>query len=89
MSGEEAAEIFYDAERFNLKNATPKRIQKTLFGVGGVQSLDGEAHSHRRKLFLLPMTSTQQNRLVNLVMEKWLDSVKNWEGVEKVVLFDV
>jgi len=89
MSGEESAKIFYDSELFIRKNATPKRIQKTLFGVGGVQSLDGEAHAHRKKLFLSLMTSTQQIRLANLVMEKWLDSVKNWEGVEKVVLFDV
>jgi fatty-acid peroxygenase len=89
MSGEEAAKIFYNSELFIRKNATPKRIQKTLFGVGGVQSLDGEAHAHRKKLFLSLMTSTQQIRLANLVMEKWLDSVKNCEGVEKVVLFDV
>ena len=42
MTGEEAAKIFYDPELFYRNGATPKRVQKTLFGVGAIQSLDGE-----------------------------------------------
>ena len=36
MTGEEAAKIFYDPELFYRNGATPKRVQKTLFGVGAM-----------------------------------------------------
>src|SRR5690606_10190120 len=52
LHGKEAASIFYDTERFQRKGATPKRIQKTLFGEGGVQTLDKEAHRHRKEAFM-------------------------------------
>jgi fatty-acid peroxygenase len=32
MTGEEAAAVFYDPERFIKNGAVPKHIQKTLFG---------------------------------------------------------
>lgn len=44
MSGPEVAELFYDGSRFTRHGAAPQRLQKTLFGKGGVQGLDGEAH---------------------------------------------
>ena len=56
MSGEEAAKLFYDPELFVKKDAVPKRVQKTLFGVGGIQTMDGEAHIHRKLLFMSLMT---------------------------------
>ena len=37
MTGPESAELFYDQSRFMRQGATPGRIQKTLFGRGGVQ----------------------------------------------------
>ena len=56
MTGPEAAELFYDEERFVRRGATPGRIQKTLFGRGGVQGLDDEAHRHRKQMFMALMT---------------------------------
>lgn len=44
MSGEEAARLFYDESRFQRAHAAPRMLQKTLFGQGGVQGLDGAAH---------------------------------------------
>lgn len=37
MTGEEAARVFYDTERFIRKGAAPRRVKATLFGFGGVQ----------------------------------------------------
>lgn len=88
ISGGEAAKIFYDPELFYRKDATPKRVQKTLFGVGAIQSMDGKAHIHRKKLFMSLMTSSYQNQLAKLVMEKLQSSVEKWEGEENIVLFD-
>lgn len=40
MTGPEAVRLFYDPRRFVRRSATPKAIQKTLLGEGGVQGLD-------------------------------------------------
>lgn len=52
MRGEEAVELFYDDELFTRKNAAPKQLRRMLFGEGGVQGLEGEAHQQRKALFL-------------------------------------
>jgi fatty-acid peroxygenase len=88
ISGEEATKIFYDPELFYRKDVTPKRVQKTLFGVGAIQSMDGKAHIHRKQLFMSLMTPSYQNQLVKFVMEKLQNSVEKWEGEEKIILFD-
>lgn len=88
MRGEEAAKMFYDPERFQRTGAAPKRVQKTLFGMNAVQGMDGEAHTHRKLLFMSLMTPPHQKRLAELTMEQWQASISKWEGAEKVVLFD-
>jgi len=86
MSGEEAAKVFYDTERFQRNGAAPKRVQKTLFGMKAIQTMDGEKHIWRKRLFL--QLVTQPKQLAELVMEKWQTSVDRWEGLGKIVLFD-
>jgi fatty-acid peroxygenase len=88
MSGEESAKVFYDSERFQRNDAVPKRVQKTLFGVDAIQTMDGEAHIHRKLLFMSLMTPPHQKRLAKLVMEQWQAAFSKWERVEQVVLFD-
>ena len=88
MSGKEAAEIFYDTDRFQRYNATPKRVQKTLFGVNAIQSMDGEAHIHRKRFFMSLMKPQQQKRLSQLTMEQWQALINKWGNMKKVVLFD-
>jgi fatty-acid peroxygenase len=88
MSGEEAAKVFYDSEKFQRSGAAPKRVQKTIFGVNAIQTMDGEAHIHRKLLFISLMTPPHQKRLANLAMEQWEASAVKWEAVEEVVLFE-
>lgn len=88
MSGEEAARVFYDTEKFQRHGAAPKRVQETLFGVNGIQTMDGEAHIHRKLMFMSLMTPKHQKRLAELASEQWQASITRWEVVEKVVLFD-
>lgn len=88
MSGEEAAKVFYDRERFQRNGAAPKRVQKTIFGVNAIQTMDGDAHIHRKLLFMSLMTPLHQNRLAKLTMDQWQASVSNWKTADKVVLFD-
>ncbi|WP_406621955.1 cytochrome P450 [Bacillus atrophaeus] len=88
MSGEEAAKIFYDPERMKRNGALPKRLLKTLFGVDAIQTMDGDAHTHRKLLFMSLMTPPHQKRLAELAMEQWLAALSKWEGAEKVELFE-
>lgn len=56
LHGEQAAQLFYDQERFERRGAAPARAQKTLLGEGGVQGLDDEAHRVRKQMFMSLMT---------------------------------
>lgn len=89
IGGEEAAKLFYDSEKFQRNGAAPKRVQRTLTGVGGVQSLDGDLHTHRKALFLSLLTPHHQKRLIELVDKQWRRAAERWETANgNVVLFE-
>lgn len=88
ISGEEATKIFYDSELFKRNGATPKRIQKTLFGVNAIQTMDDEAHLHRKQLFMSLTAPIHQKQLAKLTTEKWQASINKREDADEVVLFD-
>lgn len=88
MSGPEAAEIFYDQDRFMRSGAMPDRIQKTLFGQGGVQGLDDEAHRHRKQMFMSLMTPERIGRLTEITAGWWRIYAQRWTTMDKVVLYD-
>ena len=87
FKGEEAAKVFYDPEKFTRKDAAPKRLQKTLFGRGGVQGMDGEVHRHRKQMFMSLMTEEGIQQLADLTKEQWHLYAQKWSKLDKVVLF--
>jgi len=88
MRGEAAARLFYDRERFARAGVTPDLVQDTLFGRGGVQGLDDEAHRHRKQIFMSLMTPENIQRLVGLVDEAWGNALVRWEDEEQMALLD-
>jgi fatty-acid peroxygenase len=88
ISGKEAAKMFYDSERFKRQGAVPKRVQKTLFGLNAIQGMDGEAHAHRKLLFMSLMTPPHQKYLAKLTIEKLEERISKWENSDEVVLFN-
>jgi len=88
ISGKEAAKLFYNAILMKKKGALPKRIQKTLFGVNAIQTMDGRRHLHRKKLFMTIMNQEEQDRLSKITTEKWQEAISRWEGASQVVLYD-
>jgi fatty-acid peroxygenase len=88
MSGPEAAELFYDEGRFVRSGAMPQRVQKTLFGIGGVQGLDGEAHRHRKQMFMSLMTPERIKRLAENNAKAWHAFARKWQVSEQIVLYD-
>jgi fatty-acid peroxygenase len=88
ISGEEAASIFYDPKRFIRKGAIPIRVQKTLLGEGGVQTLDNGAHSHRKAMFMSLMTQESIRNLMDIIAQEWQNYIGKWEKMDQVVLFE-
>lgn len=86
MLGAEAAQIFYDNERIQREGTPPLRVQATMFGRGGVQSLDGEAHRARKQLFIQLLDRDSVMRMVSLFEQALVAAVPTWTG--RIVLFD-
>jgi fatty-acid peroxygenase len=63
-------------------------LQKTLLGVGGVQSLDGAAHQHRKAMFLALMTSGRIHDLAEIFRNELLAELAQWQSQDRVVLYD-
>lgn len=80
--------MFYDPNRFIRHGAMPMRVQKTLTGQNGVQSLDDQAHRHRKQMFLSLLSPDKINGLIDLATAQWHRSAKQWQNMEKVILFN-
>ncbi|MDU6359890.1 MAG: cytochrome P450 [Clostridiales bacterium] len=88
ISGKHAAKLFYNEELFQRKGALPKRIQKTLFGVNAIQTMDDERHRHRRLFFLDLLNEAGQKRLVSITKIKWQMALRRWQATDEIVLLD-
>ncbi len=88
MRGNEAAELFYNTEYFERKKVAPNFVKSTLFGHGGVQGLDGEAHRHRKQMFMSLMGREDLARIVEITKGKWIEYAKKWEDQDQAVLFN-
>lgn len=88
MIGEEAAEIFYDPEKFQRKDATPNRVVQTLFGKNSVQTLDDEEHRDRKEMLMSVMTPDQLNNLLDITKMQWEQSLDKWSQMDKIVFYE-
>jgi fatty-acid peroxygenase len=87
LSGAAGAALFYDETRFQRTGAVPRRIQTTLMGEHGIQTLDGAAHCHRKALFMSVMTPGSLHQFTTQLAENWRAYLRRWEQLEEVVLF--
>lgn len=88
MYGKEAAELFYDPERFIRRGAMPMRIRKTLVGRGGVQGLDGDTHRHRKQMFISLVSDERVAALVAETENRWRRAAEDWTRRDRIVLYD-
>jgi len=87
LHGAEAAELFYDAERFQRSGAAPEPLRATLFGKGTVQSLDGEMHRQRKALFIAATTPASIDALLAETRSAWRRVVPKSPGIGPVSLY--
>jgi fatty-acid peroxygenase len=88
MTGPTLAQIFHDPERFQRAGAAPEPLQATLLGKGGVQTLDGEAHRHRKQMFMSLMTPASIQYLVTRAVDEMRLHAAKWEMAGLLVLYD-
>ncbi len=88
VRGPDAVRFFYDERNVHRHGALPGPILDTLFGRGGVQTLDGAAHRARRELFLPLMSAEAVDGLTASVGEAWDRAVADWSRRGRLVLLD-
>lgn len=87
MVGANAAELFYDQDKFIRRGAVPNRILHSLLGKGGVHGLDDGMHRNRKRMFMSLMDEESLARLSRITRRVWSEAIIQWENQERVILF--
>src|SRR5699024_8151120 len=82
------AELFYDNTRFRRSDAAPARVNKTLFGEGGVQGLDGDAHKNRKAMFMSLMDNKAMDEIERLTERYWHEFFADINEFDTVELYE-
>ncbi len=88
MSGRDAAQVFYDTDMFKREDAAPNRLVQTLFGKNGVQTLDGEAHRHRKQMHMSVMHEQNVEKFKEISVQYWEKALDEWSKKEDIILYD-
>lgn len=78
--GPEGARLLYERPEIKRAHAVPGRIQKTLFGEGGVQGLDDRQHRHRKDMFMRIMEPERLKELGEITSATLRRHSQNWFG---------
>lgn len=88
LTGSKCAELFYDNARFRRSDAAPSRINKTLFGEGGVQGLDGEAHERRKAMFMSLMDKKDMDEIGEMTKKYWREYFESKDSNDTIELYE-
>ncbi len=61
-------------------------LKKTLIGQGGIQGLDGEAHRHRKRMFMQLLDAGAVEELAGLTEQGWHRAIDNWQSCGDICL---
>lgn len=84
--GEEAARMFYHPGRFTRRGALPPTTLMLLQDKGSVQTLDGQAHRHRKHMFMSLMSPESVQKLMDIAADQWHSRLAEWAGLDEIVL---
>ena len=63
--------FFYDQTMFRRRDAYPRPLANTQFGKGAVHVHDGEAHLHRKAMFLRLLSPQHAVSIGEITDELW------------------
>ena len=90
IRGRDAAEFFYGGEHFTRQHAMPPSVTSLLQGTRSVQALDGDAHAHRKRLFMDLMHEDSLERIEAAFRRCWSERFERWsaDGKPRLVLHE-
>lgn len=88
VAGVEGVRSFYDESEVQRQGAVPRLLRRTLFGEGAVHGLDGEAHRHRKAMFLALLTPQAAASIAALAAQRWDAWAADRSPGQRVVLLD-
>ena len=88
LSGAEAVRTFYDTALIQRAGALPRPLRDTVFGHGGVQHLDGDAHRHRKAMHMSLMTEPEIARLASICEAHFEAYAERWSRQSRIVLLN-
>ena len=80
MRGREASAVFGDHRRMSRAGAIPRSVMHLLQDEGSVQSLEGEAHHHRKAVFLHLLDDEGAARLADASGREWEAAARRASG---------
>lgn len=87
MRGSDAARFFYEQGRFNRTASFPPSVTHLLQDKKSVQSLEGDAHRHRKSLFTHALAGPEAMRELNVAVEReWMKAAQSWPHYDRVSL---
>ncbi len=88
MRGRDAAEIFYDQDRFYRAGAVVPRAEIVLTGRGGVQGLDHEPHHHRKAMFTSVVGPHTATDVADRCVAEWRKRAQRWAKQDSVNFYN-
>ncbi|SFL34345.1 cytochrome P450 [Geodermatophilus ruber] len=88
IEGPDAARFLYDEDHVRRAGAIPEPVRATLFGEGGVHTLDGPAHRARKAMFVALLMGEGIEPLVERAVAGWDAAVPGWARQERIVLLE-
>lgn len=87
MLGKEATEIFYNSKIMQRKGAAPAPLKATLFGKGGLQTLDGRSHQLRKQMMMSIMSADSVQQLTD-TFHHWLKIYRDkWTRHDRIDVY--
>ena len=87
MTGPEAAEQFYQRDRFTRYGAMPSPSFSLIQDFGSVMVMNGEDHRRRKAMFLRLLGPEAIRRLPEITAAHWRTASKNWARQDEIALF--
>lgn len=78
ICGADAARFFYTEGRFTRRGAMPPTTLRLLQDLGSVQLLDGDAHAHRKQIFLTTRGPETIRTLCDMFEARWHAEIDDW-----------
>lgn len=86
IHGADAVRMFYSGQRFTRQGAFPNSVMHLLQDEGSVQSLDGDAHRHRKAMFLQTLQGDDPMDLHGVFEREWHAALPRWQRKGRIVL---